>query len=435
MAQIIEMPLLSDTMTEGVIATWHKKIGDSVKAGDLLADVETDKATMEVESYYKGVILYIAAPNGGPVAVSDLMAIIGEAGEDVSGIVAQYAAKKGAPAVAAASPTPTPLAAPAALPQAAPAPVPTVAAPVVQTVTTVSENGNDADSRLKASPLAKALAKDKGIDLAQVHGSGDGGRVVRRDIEGFVPQTSVATAITTMPAPVLSPAVAGVDFEDVMLSQMRKTIARRLSESKFTAPHFYLTMAIEMDNAVKYRTELNTNNDVKLSFNDIIIKAVAVALRKNLKANASWGGDFIRYNHRINIGMAVAVDEGLVVPVIRDADTKGLNQLANEARDFATRARERKLKPEEMQGNTFSISNLGMFGIEEFTAIINPPDACILAVGAIQQQPVVRNGELAVGNVMRVTLSCDHRVVDGAVGSAFLQSLKFLLENPLRMLL
>jgi pyruvate dehydrogenase E2 component (dihydrolipoamide acetyltransferase) len=308
-----------------------------------------------------------------------------------------------------------------------------VAAPAPASVPTA-----DADGRLKASPLAKALAREKGIDLHAVAGSGDGGRVVKRDVETYQP--AAAPAVQTQahaPAavPSFAPVVGSDGYEEVTLSQMRKTIARRLSESKFSAPHFYLTIPIDMGVAMQLRKELNEQQETKISFNDLVIKAVAVSLRKHPKVNASWLGDKIRYHHGVHVGMAVAVDEGLVVPVLRNADLKGLTQISAEAKDFAARARTRKLTPEEMQGNTFTISNLGMFGIEEFTAIINPPDACILAVGAIQEQPVVKNGEIVPGHIMRITLSCDHRAVDGAVGSAFLQTLKFLLENPVRMLL
>lgn len=413
------MPKLSDTMTVGVIAAWSKKKGEKVKSGELLAEVETDKATMELESYHDGFLLYTAVDAGGGVPVGDLIAIIGKEGEDISGILADYQAKKGAAAPApapesAATSAPAQVAAPAA-----PAPVvaaPAPAAPVAS-----------GDSRLKASPLAKALAKEKGIDLNQVHGSGEGGRIIKKDIDNFQPSTGVGRSY---------PATVGVEsYEEVTVSQMRKTIARRLGESKFSAPHFYLTMEINMDKAVEARAGLNEVSDVKISYNDLVIKAVASSLRKHPKVNAAWLGDKIRYNHHIHIGMAVAVEEGLLVPVIRFADTKGIAQIAAEAKDFAGRAKNKQLQPQDWEGNTFTISNLGMFGIDQFTAIINPPDACILAVGGISQQPIVKNGQIVPGNIMKVTLSCDHRVVDGAVGSAFLQTLKSYLEDPVRILL
>lgn len=413
------MPKLSDTMTVGVIAAWSKKKGEKVKSGELLAEVETDKATMELESYHDGFLLYTAVDAGGGVPVGDLIAIIGKEGEDISGILADYQAKKGAAAPApapesAATSAPAQVAAPAA-----PAPVvaaPAPAAPVAS-----------GDSRLKASPLAKALAKEKGIDLNQVHGSGEGGRIIKKDIDNFQPSTGAGRSY---------PATVGVEsYEEVTVSQMRKTIARRLGESKFSAPHFYLTMEINMDKAVEARAGLNEVSDVKISYNDLVIKAVASSLRKHPKVNAAWLGDKIRYNHHIHIGMAVAVEEGLLVPVIRFADTKGIAQIAAEAKDFAGRAKNKQLQPQDWEGNTFTISNLGMFGIDQFTAIINPPDACILAVGGISQQPIVKNGQIVPGNIMKVTLSCDHRVVDGAVGSAFLQTLKSYLEDPVRILL
>lgn len=427
MANVIEMPRLSDTMTEGVIAAWHKKVGDKVSSGELLAEIETDKATMDLESFFSGVLLHIGGEAGKGIAVGSLMAVIGAEGEDISGILAKYsgaAAPAPAPAPAApAAPEPAPApAAPAAppLPAAAPAPAPAAPAPAAASP----------DGRLKASPLAKAIARERGIDIAAVPGSGDQGRIVKRDIENY--QAPQPAALPTA-APAAAP--AGAAYEEVAVSQMRKTIARRLSESKFSAPHFYLTMEIAMEKAMALRASLNEVSPVKISFNDIVIKAAAVALRQHPKVNSSWLGDKIRYNHHIHIGMAVAVDEGLLVPVIRHADGKGLSAIAAEAKDFAARARDRKLQPADWEGNTFTLSNLGMFGIEEFTAIINPPDACILAIGAIVEKPVVKDGQIAVGHRMRVTLSCDHRVVDGASGSAFLVTLKQLLEDPMRLLL
>jgi len=415
MAEIIEMPKLSDTMTIGVIASWNKKKGEKVKSGELLAEVETDKATMELESYFDGVLLYTAVEAGGGVPVGDLIAIIGKEGEEVSGILAEYNAKK---SVGAAPGTQEAAAAPAvSVAASTPAPAVTATPSPVQTAS---------DSRVKASPLAKALAKDKGIDISRISGSGEGGRIVKKDIDNFTPSVGGSSF----------QAVSGVEsYEEVTVSQMRKTIARRLGESKFTAPHFYLTMEINMDKAVEARASLNEIAEVKISFNDLVIKAVAAALRKHPKVNASWLGEKIRYNHHIHIGMAVAVEEGLLVPVIRFADSKSLTQISLEAKEFGAKAKNKQLQPQDWEGNTFTISNLGMFGIDEFTAIINPPDACILAVGGISQQPIVKNGQIVVGNIMKVTLSCDHRVVDGAIGSAFLQTLKSNLENPVRILL
>lgn len=425
--EVILMPRLSDTMTEGVIADWHKKVGDKVSKGDLLAEVETDKATMELESYKNGTLLYIGAQKGDKVPVNSLLCVIGEPGSvDLDAI---KAAANGGP-VAAGSASP-------AVEQGSVSGS-TEAATATQESTT---NG-----RLKASPLARKLAAEKGINLQQVQGSGDGGRIVKSDIESFQPGKAAPAAAATAAAPVAStpaqPATTTtsggtglVSFEDRPVSQMRKVIARRLAESKFTAPHFYLTMSIDMDKAVASRAQLNELAPVKISFNDMVLKAVAIALKQHPVVNSSWLGDTIRTNHHVNIGVAVAVDEGLLVPVVRNADTKGLSQIATEVKDFAGKAKAKKLQPSDWEGSTFTISNLGMFGIDEFTAIINPPDSCILAVGAIQQVPVVKNGAVVPGNVMKVTLSCDHRVVDGASGAAFLLTVKGLLEEPLRMLI
>lgn len=424
MAEIIEMPRLSDTMTEGVIAAWHAKVGDSVSAGDVLAEVETDKATMDVESYFDGVLLHIGVAEGDGIPVGALLAIIGEKGEDVSSVVESYKNKAAAPAeeAVAEAPAKEEPAKVAAAPAASPTPPPaTVVAKSPEPVAPPSDNG----SRVKASPLAKAMAKDLGIDLRLVKGTGDNGRVIKKDIENYTPPAAAAVSVAS-----------GVEsFEEVRVSQMRKTIARRLSESKFTAPHFYLTMEIDMDRVVAARKKINEVAPVKISYNDIVIKAAAVALKKHPKVNSAWQGDTIRINHHVHIGMAVAVDEGLLVPVIRFADTRGLVSISQEARELAGKARERKLQPSEWEGNTFTISNLGMYGIEEFTAIINPPDGCIMAVGGIIQKAVVKNGEVVPGHVMKVTLSCDHRVVDGATGSEFLVTFKQLLEEPLRIML
>ncbi|MDI3322464.1 pyruvate dehydrogenase complex dihydrolipoamide acetyltransferase [Pinibacter soli] len=414
--EVILMPRLSDTMTEGVIAEWHKKVGDDVKKGDLLAEIETDKATMELESYKNGKLLYIGAQKGDKVPVNALLCIIGEEGKvDVDKIVAS--AKGGGTASAGAS---QPAAAPAQ--QAAPA---AQAAPAQSS----SDNG-----RVKASPLAKKVAEEKGIDISQVPGSGDGGRIIKADVDSYKPAAQQA-APAAKSAPAAASAPAGqVSFDEVPVSQMRKVIAKRLGESLFTAPHFYVTMAIDMDNAIAARTKINEKAAVKISFNDLVLKACAIALKQHPAINSSWLGDKIRVNHHVNIGVAVAVDEGLLVPVVRFADTKSLTQIGAEVKDFAARAKAKKLQPSDWEGSTFTISNLGMFGVDEFTAIINPPDACILAVGGISQVPVVKDGVVKPGNIMKVTLSCDHRVVDGATGAAFLQTLKSFLEEPLRML-
>lgn len=419
MAEVIKMPRLSDTMTEGVIAAWHVKVGDTVGNGDLLAEVETDKATMDVESFFDGTVLFIGSDEGASIPVGDLMVIIGEKGEDVSAVVAEAKAEaSSAPAEEKAEEAPAPVA-------AAPAPAP--AAPVAAPAPASSSD----DSRLKASPLAKAMAKDRGIDLNAVTGTGDNGRIIKKDIESFVPGTAAPTA----GAPIMIPTVVGEErFTEKPVSQMRKTIARRLSESKFSAPHFYLTMEINMDQAVKARKAINEVSPVKVSFNDMVIKAVAAALKKHPAVNSAWLEDKIRYNEHIHIGMAVAIDEGLLVPVIRFADAKGLAAIAAETKDLAGKARDRKLQPKDWEGNTFTVSNLGMFGIEDFTAIINPPDACILAIGGILDKPIVKDGAIVPGKVMKVTLSCDHRVVDGMKGSEFLVTLKSLLEDPVRIL-
>lgn len=429
--EVILMPRLSDTMTEGVIAEWHKQVGDMVKKGDLLAEVETDKATMDLESYKNGKLLYIGAQKGEKVQVNALLCIVGEEGKvDVDGIVA--AARGGGAEEHKQNVADKEVVTPAesGAEQLAVAPNrSTVSVPTGQPI----EASHNGDGRIKASPLAKKLAVEKGIDIAQVPGSGDGGRIIKKDVDNFVP-------VSKQPEKTIDPALAQmasgeVSFDEVPVSQMRKIIAKRLAESKFSAPHFYLTMSIDMDSAVASRAKLNEISKVKISFNDIVLKAVAVSLKQHPKVNSSWLGDKIRFNHHINIGVAVAVEDGLLVPVVRFADTKSLSQIAAEVKDFAQKAKDKKLQPADWEGSTFTISNLGMFGIEEFTAIINPPDACILAIGGISQVPVVKNGAIVPGNVMKVTLSCDHRAVDGATGSAFLQTLKSLLEEPLRMLI
>jgi pyruvate dehydrogenase E2 component (dihydrolipoamide acetyltransferase) len=424
MQEVILMPRLSDTMTEGVIAGWHKKVGDTVNKGDLLADVETDKATMELESYKQGKLLYIGAQVGDKVPVNALLCIIGEEGKvNVDKIVA---AAKGGGTASTQSSQPAQAAQPAAKADAAPT---ATAAPAASS----TENG-----RVKASPLAKKLASEKGIDISKVAGSGDGGRIIKKDVDDFKPGAAAPAATGGQQgsaAPAARPSVAGqVSFEDVPVSQMRKTIAKRLGESKFSAPEFYLTMPINMDRAVASRAKLNEISPVKISFNDMVLKACALALKKHPKINSSWMGDKIRVNSHVNIGVAVAVEEGLLVPVVRFADLKSLSQIAGEVKEAAKKAKDKKLQPSDWEGSTFTISNLGMFGIEEFTAIINQPDSCILAIGAINEVPVVKDGQIKISNIMKVTLTCDHRVVDGATGAAFLQTLQSLLEEPLSML-
>jgi pyruvate dehydrogenase E2 component (dihydrolipoamide acetyltransferase) len=413
------MPKMSDTMTEGVVVAWHKKVGDTVKVGDILAEVETDKATMELENYVKGTLLHIGVEQGHAVPVDALIAIVGKEGEDVAALL-----NAGAPALAASS---------ASAPEQAPA---QNSAPAQAPVEALAPTD---PQRIKASPLARKLAAEQGLDLRRIQGSGDNGRIVRRDLQGQVaakaPAAAEALATPDLSAWLNRPAGQGESFTDQPLSQMRKTIARRLTESKNAAPHFYLTMEIDMDQAVEARQRLNQNAPVKISINDLVIKAAAMALRQHPAVNSSWLGDRIRQNHHIHVGVAMALPEGLVVPVLRFADQKNLVQIATQTKEYAGKAKEKKLQPQDWEGNTFTISNLGMFGIEAFTAIINPPDACILAVGAVRECPVVRNGQLSVGQRMTVTLSCDHRVVDGATGAAFLQSLSLMLRDPVSMLL
>jgi len=418
MAEIVKMPKLSDTMTDGTVAAWHKKVGDKVKSGELLAEIETDKATMEFESFQDGVLLHIGVDKGKTAPVDSILAILGKEGEDISSLLAG-----GSSAAPVAKEAPKAEEKKAEAPAKEAAPVKEAVAVEAKVAPVAASNG-----RLKASPLAKKIAEDKGVDISRVAGSGDGGRIVRRDVENYTPSTSGAAV-----APAFVP--AGTEsFTEENVSQMRKTIARRLAESKFSAPHFYLTMEIDMDNAMKARKSINDAGEAKISFNDMVVKAAAMALRKHPKVNSSWRGETIRYNEHVHIGVAVAVEEGLLVPVVRFANEKGLAQIGAEVKVFAEKAKTKKLQPADWEGNTFTISNLGMFGIEEFTAIINPPDACILAVGAIKSTPVVKGGQVVPGNVMKVTLSCDHRVVDGATGSAFLQTLKAYLENPVMML-
>lgn len=395
------------------MAEVNVKVGDKIKSGDTIAEVETDKATLPLESYYNGVILHVAAKKGDTMKINDLIAIVGKEGEDFSALLngAAPADKKEDKAEPKE--------------EAKPAKKEAAQQEATTTQPEAEEKSNDSDERLKASPLARAIAKEKGIDLNSVKGSGEEGRIVKRDLENA--SGSAARAKSAY--------VGKESYRDVRVSQMRKTIARRLTESKNGAPHFYLTIDVDMDNAVAFRTQINNVLPSKVSFNDIVIKAVTKALRQHPNINSSWLGDTIRYNDHIHIGMAVAVEEGLLVPVIKFADNKSIAEIGAEAKALATKATAKKLTPQEMEGNTFTISNLGMFGIEEFTAIINPPDACILAVGAIRQEPVVKDGQIVAGNRLKLTLSSDHRVVDGATGAKFLQSLKSVLENPLGLLL
>ena len=422
-AVLVTMPKMSDTMQEGTISSWLKKVGDVVKTGEIIAEVETDKATMELESYEDGVLLYIGVEAGGSVPVDGVIAVIGEKGADYQSLLAAH---QGGASIAA----PVEVASPSA-PVAVTAPAPVmVQAPVAAVA--ASSTGNE---RVKASPLAKKIASETGVDIRQVAGSGEGGRIVKRDIESFVPAAATASPQAASSQVGGAPVLGQESFTEEKVSQMRKTIAKRLAESKYSAPHFYLTMEINMDKAIEARKSMNEFGTAKISFNDLVIKATAAALRQNPKANSSWLGDKIRYNDHIHIGMAVAVEEGLLVPVIRFADQLSLSQISNQAKSLGQKAKNKELQPKDWEGNTFTISNLGMFGIDEFTAIINPPDACILAVGGIKETVIVKDGQMKIGNVMKVTLSCDHRVVDGAVGSAFLQTLKGLLEDPVRILI
>tara|TARA_Y100000385_G_scaffold291623_1_gene370855 strand:+ start:4675 stop:5934 length:1260 start_codon:yes stop_codon:yes gene_type:complete len=419
MAEVILMPKLSDTMTEGVVAEWIKKVGDEVSNGELLAEIETDKATMEFESFYDGVLLHVGVGKGEAAPVNSLLAIIGEKGEDVAKLIeeAKSASTQEAPKEEAKKEVTAPSPEPVTVQEAEPV----VATPAPAIVA-------DSNGRVFASPLAKSMANERGIDLANVIGTGESGRIVKRDIEHYVPYV---------------PAMGGgkrahvgtEQFTEEPISQMRKTIAKRLAESKFTAPHFYLTIEMDMDRAIDMRKSLKELDAGKVSFNDMVIKAVSLALREHPNVNSSWMGDVIRRNQHVHIGVAVAVDEGLLVPVVRFADGKGMEEIGAEVRVLAQKAKDKKLQPAEWEGNTFTISNLGMFGIEEFTAIVNPPDSCIMAVGGIRQVPVVKEGKVVPGNVMKVTLSCDHRVVDGATGAAFLNTFKTYMENPVSLLL
>ncbi len=420
MAEIVRMPKLSDTMTEGVVAAWHKKVGDKVKSGEVLAEIETDKATMEFESFTDGVLLHIGVEKGKTAAVDSVLAVLGKEGEDITALLASAAA---AAPKAEAAPAKPAEAAPVAKEASAPAAAPVASAPVAKPAPVASAPAVAANGRVKASPLARNLAEEKGIDIARVHGTGPDGRITKLDIQNF----------TGGGAQYSVPQVE--KFEEVAVSQMRKTIAKRLSESLFTAPHFYLTIEMDMARAMSVREAINVSiAPEKISYNDMVIKAVAHALKQHPKVNSSWLGDRIRYNEHVHIGVAVAVEEGLLVPVVRFANGRSLRAIGAEVRDMAKKAKEKKLQPADWEGNTFTISNLGMFGIEEFTAIINPPDAYILAIGGIMEKPVVKNGQIVAGHTMKVTLSCDHRAVDGATGAAFLNTFKQMLEEPALML-
>ena len=430
MAEIIRMPKMSDTMEEGVIAGWLKKVGDEVKSGDILAEVETDKATMELESYDDGFLLHVGVKDGESVPVDGVIAIIGEKGENIDDILKEVSNEQNNNE--------------AVDPKDVKEEIVDEDEPAEENLEVKEEEevkntedkiedinidfSNESD-RIKASPLAKKLASEKGVDISMVKGSGDGGRIIKEDIENFKHSENIPTKEVKLPE-----IYSKESYEEIPVSQMRKTISKRLAESKFSAPHFYLTMEIDMDNCIEGRNKINETSDVKISFNDIIIKAAAVSLRKHPMVNASFLTDKIRVNKHIHIGVAVAVDEGLLVPVVRFADNKSLSHISTEVRNLAGKAKNKELQPSDWEGNTFTISNLGMFGIDEFTAIINPNDACILAVGGIKNTPVVKNGEIVPGNVMKVTLSCDHRIVDGAIGSAFLKTLKELIEDPIKIL-
>ena len=424
MAEIIRMPKMSDTMEEGVIASWLKKVGDEIKSGDILAEVETDKATMELESYDDGTLLHIGVKDGDSVPVDGVIAIIGEKGEDVNEILKDVDSDSSeVEEIKEIKEESTP----------------------IEKVEEIKDDNKEIviteptkivselkDERIKASPLAKKLANEKGIDISNISGSGDGGRIIRKDIENY---KDVSTSSNDPVKENTLPKIHSEEsFEELPVTQMRKTISKRLAESKFSAPHFYLTMEVDMENCIEGRKKINESSDIKISFNDIILKACSVALRKHPMVNSSFLTDKIRINHHVHIGVAVAVDEGLLVPVVRFADNKSLSHISAEVKSLAKRAKEKQLQPSDWEGNTFTISNLGMFGISEFTAIINPNDSCILAVGGIKNTPVVKKGEVVPGNIMKLTLSCDHRLVDGATGAAFLQTLKELIEDPIKIL-
>ena len=412
MAIVINMPRLSDTMTEGVVAKWHVKVGDNITEGSLLAEIETDKATMDFEAFpgQEGILLHRGMDEGASAPVDTILAILGDKGEDISGLLSGENQSDRVPENIEAEKEIT-----STSDVDIEKPIQVVDAPEIKSI----------DGRLKASPLAKSLAHEKGIDISTITGTGEGGRIIKRDIE--------SQQVTPMVSQVAKKSYPSSGYSDAPISQMRKTIAKRLAESKFTAPHFYLTISVDMDAAIDARKMLNSESDVKISFNDLVVKAVSRALKKHPEVNSSWLEDVIRTNYDINVGVAVAVDDGLLVPVVRNADVKSLEVISSEVKDFALRAKNKELQPSDWEGNTFTISNLGMFGIDQFTAIVNPPDSCILAVGGIQSVPVVKDGQVVPGNVMKLTLSCDHRVVDGAKGSAFLNYLKNFIEAPVKL--
>jgi pyruvate dehydrogenase E2 component (dihydrolipoamide acetyltransferase) len=422
--QVISMPRLSDTMEEGTVASWLKNIGDKIEEGDILAEIETDKATMEFESFYEGVLLYIGVGEGESAKVDSLLTIIGPEGTDVSGLVTAH--KEGT-ILSETIETKTEAS--------------TTETVQIQEQTAEVSKSNNTGGRIFASPLAKKIAKDKGINLADVKGSGENGRIVKKDVENYTPAPAAAaveatptqTTQTATPLATYTP-VGEESYEEVKNSQMRKVIAKRLGESKFTAPHYYLTIELDMDSAIASRKTINALPETKVSFNDMIVKACAMALKKHPQVNTSWNGDTTRYNHHIHVGVAVAVDDGLLVPVLKFTDQMSLTQIGGNVRDLAGKARNKKIAPNEMEGSTFTISNLGMFGIQEFTSIINQPNSAILSVGAIEQKPVVKEGQIVVGNTMKVTLACDHRTVDGATGAQFLQTVRAYIENPVTML-
>ena len=422
MAEIVRMPKLSDTMVEGVVAEWHKKVGDNVETGDLLAEIETDKATMEFEAFQEGVLLHIGVDKGKAAPIDSILAVLGKKDENIEAILKAEADSvtedKDEPVTEAPTPTPTPTPAPSLKKEViVKSPVEGAASNPVKYPPANAVSGG----KVKISPLAKRLAQERGINFSFIQGTGEGGRIVKRDIDNY--QGGGTSFVGTE------------SYTDETVSQMRKVIASRLAESKFTAPHFYLNVSIDMDNAMAARVSINKMiAPQKVSFNDMVVKACAAALKDNPDVNSAWYGDFIRRNDHIHIGVAVAVPDGLLVPVVRFADGKSLTQIGAEVKELAQKAKDKKLQPEEWEGNTFTISNLGMMGIESFTAIVNPPDACILAIGGINAVPVVKNGEIVPGNIMKVTLSCDHRVVDGAVGSAFLKDFKSYMENPVLLL-
>ena len=426
MAEIIRMPKMSDTMEEGVIASWLKKVGDEIKSGDILAEVETDKATMELESYDDGTLLHIGIKDGESVPVNGIIAIIGEKDEDISEILNEASSDS-----SNKEEEKEPLVEENIDKKDEAVKDEEINKDISDSIKEVENTENiSSNGRTKASPLAKKIALEKGIDLKNIQGSGEGGRIIKKDLES-IPSEDANIPSQKIDLPKI---IAEESYDEIAVSQMRKTISKRLSESKFTAPHFYLTMEINMDNCIEGRKRINETSQVKISFNDIILKACASALRKHPMVNSSLIENKIRKNHHIHIGVAVAVDEGLLVPVIRFADNKTLTHISLEVKDLADKAKEKKLQPSDWEGNTFTISNLGMFGIEEFTAIINPNDSCILAIGGIKNTPVVKNGEIVPGNIMKVTMSCDHRLVDGATGAKFLKTLKELLEDPIKIL-